>query len=111
MTEKGEKDVPEVPQDSSAAMPAEDWDLESVYDTQIAPLMQQIIAICKEHRLPVLASFEYRRHGEEESFVTTCLTFPGRTNPLIDAAYELLRDGFTSFALKRGAGLSVRQTD
>jgi hypothetical protein len=30
---------------------------EEVYDAQINPLMAQIIAICKEHKIPVLASF------------------------------------------------------
>lgn len=35
------------------------WDKEAVYDEQISPLMQQVIAICKEHGIPVVASFEY----------------------------------------------------
>lgn len=30
---------------------------EEAYDSLINPLMAQIIAICKEHRIPVLASF------------------------------------------------------
>lgn len=30
---------------------------EEIYDAQINPLMAQIIAICKEHKIPVLASF------------------------------------------------------
>lgn len=32
---------------------------ETVYDEQIAPLMTQILAICKEHEMSMAASFEY----------------------------------------------------
>jgi hypothetical protein len=38
-------------------------DNESVYDKQINPLMAQIIAICKEHNLPFVASFQYSADG------------------------------------------------
>jgi len=37
----------------------ETMDLEKVYDEEIAPLMEKIIAICKEHKLPVFATFEF----------------------------------------------------
>ena len=42
---------------------------EEVYDKQIAPLMTKIIEICKKHKLPVFASFEY----DKEKFCTTSL--------------------------------------
>lgn len=35
------------------------WTEEKVYDEQIAPLMMQIIAICKEHRIPLACTFQY----------------------------------------------------
>ena len=35
------------------------WTKEDVYDEQISPLMTQIIAICKEHRIPLVAQFNY----------------------------------------------------
>lgn len=35
------------------------FDLESIYNDQIAPLMDQIIAICKTHKMPIAATFEY----------------------------------------------------
>jgi hypothetical protein len=45
------------------------YDLEWVYDEQIAPLMLQISAICRAHDLPMLASFCYqRRLAEGESY-------------------------------------------
>lgn len=49
------------------------FDLEKIYDEQIAPLMAQIIAVCKKHRLPMLASFCYSSKDESEQFATTCL--------------------------------------
>ncbi len=91
--------------------PTEDWDLEEVYDTQIAPLMEQIIAICKEHRLPVLASFEYRCQDNDESFVTTAISYPGRTNSRLDVALQILRYGLAGFALRQGTGITIRETD
>jgi hypothetical protein len=37
----------------------QDWDLEQVYDNEIAPLITQIIAVCKEHKMPMAARFRY----------------------------------------------------
>jgi hypothetical protein len=44
------------------------YDLEQVYDEQIAPLMAQIIATCKDYGLPMVASFAYRcdENGEHD---------------------------------------------
>lgn len=36
-----------------------DVDNEDVYDREIQPLMAKIIAICKEHNMPFVASFEF----------------------------------------------------
>lgn len=47
-------------------MDTETWDLEAVYDEQISPLMAQIIAICKEHGMPMVASFAYAAQGDGE---------------------------------------------
>ncbi len=32
---------------------------ETVYNNEISPLVKQIIAICKEHEIPMLAVFTY----------------------------------------------------
>ena len=45
---------------------------EEVYDTQISPLMIQIIKICKEHKIPMIASFACE-NGEDKG-VCTCTT-------------------------------------
>ena len=65
---------------------SETWDLESVYDAEINPLMTRIIAICKEHEIPMLATFAYREDGDVTSFCTTALSFLGREVPEIQAA-------------------------
>ena len=50
----------------------EDFDLESVYDEQIFPLMQQIIEISKKNDLPFIASFQYSTEdGENHNFCST----------------------------------------
>jgi len=64
------------------------YDLEKVYDEQIAPLMTKIISICKRHRMPVVASFQYafmddaeaakRGRDEGHDYCTTFIEFPGR---------------------------------
>ena len=51
------------------------FDLEQVYDEKIAPLMSQIIAICKAHAMPFVASFHYATDEEKRSFCTTALPF------------------------------------
>lgn len=57
------------------------FDLESVYDEQIAPLMTQIIAVCKEHHLPMFATFLYRSDGDDCEYCTTNLPFDDRHMP------------------------------
>lgn len=47
------------------------YDLEDIYDEQIAPLMAQIIAICKQARMPMIASFAYRCDANNEHDLCT----------------------------------------
>ncbi len=72
----------------------DDYDLEQVYDEQIAPLMAQIIAICKEHQLPMVASFAYR-HGENGgSYCSSYLDFaPERYSERLHSAIKTLMRG------------------
>lgn len=50
------------------------FDLEDVYDEEIAPLMTRIIDICKAHNMPMLASFMYGRdEGDDPKLCTTAL--------------------------------------
>jgi hypothetical protein len=47
--------------------------MEKIYDEQISPLMQQIIDICKEHKIPMFAEVQF---GPED-FCKTVLVWPG----------------------------------
>jgi hypothetical protein len=51
---------------------------EEVYDSQISPLMQQIIAITREHGIAMVASFDIAHDGEgpngEDCSSLTCTT-------------------------------------
>jgi hypothetical protein len=63
-------------------------DNEAVYDDQINPLMAQIIAICKEHEIPFLASFQYSEEGLCTSYV-----LPSGSSPRLNVAADLLYPG------------------
>jgi hypothetical protein len=68
------------------------WDEESAYDEKIAPLMKQIIAICKEHRIPLIASFQYQTTDEHgDAYCTTTLPFDGRTGEKLTRAMSVMR--------------------
>jgi len=65
-------------------------DNEQIYDEQINPLMAKIIAICKEHQIPMLATFQYCEPDEERGgFCTTRIPVPGE-NPCIKKALDVI---------------------
>lgn len=68
-------------------------DNEAVYDEKIAPLMTEIIKICKEHRMPILANFEYA----PGKFCSTYVPQKGE-NTRFQLAASILRDGYCAFA-------------
>lgn len=43
---------------------------EEIHDSQIAPLMNQIIAICEEHGIPMVANFQLST-GEDPLYCAT----------------------------------------
>ena len=51
----------------------EPFDLEAVYDDEIFPLMAAIIAVCKRHKMPMFATFQYVE--DEEIGAAHCSTF------------------------------------
>lgn len=68
------------------------YDLEAVYDEKIAPLMAEIIAICTEHNMPMLASFAFRGYddGSNDLCTTALLESPERApKHMIKAAWAL----------------------
>lgn len=86
----------------SSAAHCSPFDLEAVYDAEIAPLMTQIIAICQRHNMPMLASFMYQHHhgeDERESYCTTSLGGEGNWKPeKIIKATEIIRRNDSFFA-------------
>lgn len=55
---------------------------EDVYDNEISPLVKKIIAICEEHKMPMLASFTYCSDGGSGAWRSTTLInyFDGRVD-------------------------------
>lgn len=60
------------------------FDLEDIYDAEIAPLMTSIIEICKKHKMPMFATFLYMNDPDEsgdDGVCTTNLMFSERPIP------------------------------
>jgi len=74
---------------------------EDIYDNEISPLMQKIIAICREHKIPVIASFAYE--NDEENGVGACTTniyFDNRKHePFLKANQEIRSGGNITIAM------------
>lgn len=82
----------------SAESELEIFDLEQVYDEKINPLMAQIIAICKEHNMPFLATFVYEIDEEEGPGLCTSMLLPqNRTPEQLEGAYREVRRRDYSF--------------
>ncbi len=66
---------------------------EAVYDEKIAPLMAQIIALCQEHDIPILASFELddgRDADEREHRGCTTRILPANASPGLIRAGQII---------------------
>lgn len=76
------------------------FDLEAVYDAEISPLMKRIIEICKEHELPMVASFCYRSDGDGANDASnTCLPFGDRQPERLKHATKAVYGGYDSAKL------------
>lgn len=72
---------------------------ENIYDTQVSPLMQQIIEICKANGIAMMASFDIAHDGEgsngEDCSALICNTLlpngDGENNPLFVHANDHIR--------------------
>jgi hypothetical protein len=83
----------------------EHWDEEAVYDSEIAPLMAQVIAICKAKQIPMLAVFQYCDTEENGAgFCTTSMPVTGRT------ADNLWRTMHRWAADRRGGHVTLTET-
>lgn len=79
---------------------------ERIYDEQISPLMTQIIAICKEHDIPLVATFQLDDERGEKAEGFCCSTalvpedacrsvkeayagaYPKRASPMMISTYD-----------------------
>jgi hypothetical protein len=72
---------------------------EEIYDSQISPLMRQIIAITREHGIAMIASFDIAHDGEgpngEDCSALLCTTYlpdgDNETNQHFSQAASLLQ--------------------
>lgn len=75
---------------------------EEVYDDVISPLMSQIIATCKEHKIAMVASFGL----DSEGLVCTSLLIEDEFDPpdgIVRAAKEIQRKpSFLAFTISSG---------
>ncbi len=46
---------------------------ETVYDAEVAPLMEQIVDICKRNDIPMVASFELDMDGATPRYCSTAM--------------------------------------
>ena len=65
---------------------------EQIYDVQISPLMQQIIGICRENGVAMIASFSIAHDGEgpngEDCSSLTCTTHLPDGDEVFDERYS-----------------------
>lgn len=67
------------------------YDLEGVYDAEIAPLMTKIIEICEREKMPMVASFAYRAHESGTDRCTSHLHWPERREQDYHDAVRIIR--------------------
>ena len=71
---------------------------EEIYDSKISPLMKQIIEVCKEHKIPMVASFDCPNDEPEIGASLRCTTilsgkeFIGKQDGFKEAARLLRRE-------------------
>jgi len=77
---------------------------EPIYDEQIAPLMTKIIKICKDHDIPLVASFqltdgplseeEAEQYGDDCTLCCTTALLPKWTDKKLKGARMVLKEGW-----------------
>ena len=81
-------------------------DAEAVYDAEIFPLMDRVIALCREHRIPMLCTFQWAddTHEKGASFCTTRLHFRGESERLAIATRVMMSNAVFHIEQKSTAG-------
>ncbi len=72
---------------------------EEIYDDKIFPLMKQIIDVCKEHDIPLVASFQLNDDRlEGDMFACTTAVLPKDTHANLKNAHREIRRADVAFA-------------
>lgn len=69
--------------------------METIYDKRIAPLMEEIIAICREYHIPVVAS--YQLNSEEDPLLCTTALRLDEADPRLRSALNVLYHNHVAF--------------
>ncbi|WP_020615766.1 hypothetical protein [Paenibacillus daejeonensis] len=64
------------------------YDKESIYDEQIAPLMKQIIEICKREELPMVAQFYLKQQHPDDDVENAAMYCTTTIIPSRDKIFE-----------------------
>lgn len=69
-----------------------DYDLNNVFNTQLSPLLKQIVAICDEYDIPMIVTFQTLKDGENVELCTSSVLPVNRTCSTLQRVLELLLD-------------------
>lgn len=77
---------------------------EAIYDATISPLMSQIIALCKQHDIPMVASFDLdddRDDRDRMGLKCTTAILPKNASKLLRRAHDAILDepSFAAFTI------------
>ena len=76
-------------------MTDEHYDLEAVYESEIAPLISQVLAICTKYDIPFIASVQYGHNAEAWSMTSSWYFPDARTSPRYTAVRHALTNKTT----------------
>jgi hypothetical protein len=66
------------------------YDLESVFDEKIHPLLKTIVNICTEYNIPMLSTFQYKNNDDQIMLCTSVVLPPDRTCTKVSLAAQTL---------------------
>lgn len=66
------------------------YDLETVFDEKIHPLLKTIVNICNEYNLPMVASFQYANSKNNVMLCTSVVNPPKRRSKKLAQATNIL---------------------
>lgn len=86
-------------------------DLEKVYDEQIRPLVDQLMRVCGEHKMPYLCVFQTDENKFCSSFSAFDMPLGNEMANRLRGALLLVREGFDSFLQRLGHKNQEKESD